>query len=351
MTRRPPHRSTARLLPLLLLAVGCGGNPTPEPGPAGPAIRVPSDFPPLPAPEDNLPTPERVALGRRLFYDERLSRTEEVSCASCHQQARAFADPDPVSTGVLERTGTRNASALVNLAWNTSFFWHGGAPSLELQAIEPIKNSLEMDMTLAEVAERLAADGELASAFETAYAAPPSEYTIPRALASFVRSLVSGDSAFDRYRRGDRRAMSAAAERGQALFEGESAECFHCHVGFNFTNNGFRNNGIEPDDPDVGRAELTLKPSDEGKFKVPTLRNVAVSAPYMHGGSLATLEEVIDQYARGGRGHANTDPTILPLELTAEEKSDLLEFLRALTDTEFLENPDHADPELNEVER
>jgi cytochrome c peroxidase len=334
------------LAAIVVVLSGCGSEAGSEPASAkmDPAIRVPEDFPPLPAPEDNAPDAERVALGRALFYDERLSRTEEVSCASCHLQEHAFADPDRVSSGVLGRKGTRNAPALVNMAYDTSFFWHGGVPSLELQAIDPIKNPLEMDMTLGEVAERLMADPVMAQAFDDAYAEPASEYTIPRALASFVRSLVSGESAFDRYRRGESDALSEAALRGKAIFEGERGECFHCHVGFNFTNNGFRNNGIAADDPDLGRAEITNKASDAGKFKVPTLRNVEVSAPYMHDGSLATLEEVIEHYDQGGRGHANTDPTILPLELGEDEKADLLEFLLSLTDDEFLADPRHADP-------
>jgi cytochrome c peroxidase len=335
-----------RLVAVVFVALlaGCGSEGPAPSAQTESAIRVPGDFPPLPAPEDNVPNAERVALGRALFYDERLSRTEEVSCASCHLQEHAFGDPRRVSSGVLDRTGTRNAPALVNMAYDTSFFWHGGAPSLELQAIDPIRNPVEMDMTLAEVAERLTADPVVDRAFDEAYAEPASEYTIPRALASFVRSLVSGESAFDRFRRGESDALSEAALRGKAIFEGERGECFHCHVGFNFTNNGFRNNGILADDPDRGRAELTNKASDTGKFKVPTLRNVEVSAPYMHDGSLATLEEVIEHYDQGGRGHENTDPTIQPLELDDEEKADLLEFLLSLTDEEFLADPRHADP-------
>jgi cytochrome c peroxidase len=165
---------------------------------------------------------------------------------------------------------------------------------------------------------------------------PPSEATVPRALASFVRALVSGGSRFDRHRRGDSAALSPAEARGLALFEGEKGQCFHCHVGWNLTNNGFRNDGISAQDPDPGRARLTRQDADVGKFKVPSLRNVAVTAPYMHDGSLATLEEVIDHYDRGGRGHPNTDPTIRPLHLSTDEKADLAAFLRALTDEEFL---------------
>jgi cytochrome c peroxidase len=309
-----------------------------------PAIVVPAGFPPFTPPADNVPTRERVALGRRLFYDERLSRTETISCASCHVQEHAFADPNRFSNGVDGSTGTRNAPALVNLAWGKTFFWHGGAASLEVQAIGPIKNPVEMDMLLADVAARLAQDSALSADFADAYDEAPSESTIPRALASFVRSLVSGDSGYDRYLAGDASAISPAAVRGEALFNGERAECFHCHTGFNFTTNGFRNNGIDPADPDEGRREITLKDSDLGKFKIPSLRNVAVSAPYMHDGALANLDDVIDTYVAGGRGHPNTDPTIQPLDLTSDDKGDLRAFLESLTDNDFLTNPDYASP-------
>jgi cytochrome c peroxidase len=330
------------------IALGCSGDghlASPTATQPEPAIAVPEGFPSFIAPEDNQPTAERIELGRWLFYDERLSRDETIACASCHLQEHAFADSNRVSVGVDGQTGTRNASALVNLAWGTSFFWHGGAKSLEVQAVGPIRNPIEMDATLAAVGRRLAEDADMIGRFERAYAEPPSESTITRALASFVRSLVSGDSAYDRYLAGDDRAMTAAAIRGEAIFNGERGECFHCHTGFNFTNNGFRNNGSAKDDPDAGRRELTLKDSDFGKFKVPSLRNVAVSAPYMHDGSLATLSEVLAAYAAGGRGHPNTDATIQPLELSAADSEDLLAFLESLTDEAFLTNPAHADPD------
>jgi cytochrome c peroxidase len=328
-----------RPLALLALLGACVAEVPPEAA----LPEVPADFPDLPAPDDNAPTPQRIALGRRLFHDRRLSRTGEIACASCHEQAHGFADPRPVSTGVQGRTGVRNAPGLANLAWGTSFFWDGGAATLEHQAVAPIRNPLEMDMTLAEVNTRLAADPGYRAAFQRAYGEGPSEATLPRALASFVRALVSGNSRYDRYRRGDTAALSAAEARGQALFNGEKAECFHCHPGWNFTNNGFRNDGIAADDPDVGRALLTGQPSDRGKFKVPSLRNVAVTAPYMHDGALATLEAVIDAYDGGGRGHPETDPAIRPLHLTPDEKADLAAFLRALTDETFLQDRRFSD--------
>ena len=346
MTERCVKRSVSSTLLAALLLAGCGsGTDAPGKAPSNePAITVPEGFPAFEAPENNQPTAERISLGRQLFYDTRLSRTEDISCASCHVQEHAFGDPHRVSSGVGGALGTRNAPALVNLAWGKAFFWHGGAASLEVQAVGPIKNPIEMDMTLNEVAERLDQDPAISKAFVQAYAEAPSESTITRALASFGRSLVSANSDYDRYLAGQTDALSDAAVRGEALFNGERGQCFHCHVAFNFTNNGYRNNGSAADDPDEGRREVTQKDSDLGKFKVPTLRNVAVSAPYMHDGSLATLDDVIDAYVAGGRGHPNTDPTIQPLDLTSDDKADLRAFLESLTDQEFLTNPAYAAP-------
>jgi cytochrome c peroxidase len=339
---RGEHCASAALVALVLAACGSENAPGERPPAARSWLEVPADFPPLPAPADNQLSEERALLGKRLFFDTRLSRTEDVACATCHLQSAAFADPNRYSSGVYGRSGTRNAPALVNAAWATSFFWDGGAPSLELQAIGPIQNELEMDMTLEAVAERLAADAELVTSFEAAYAEGPSEFTITRAIASFVRTLVSGNSAYDRYRRGDESAMDSSAQNGLEIFSGERGECFHCHAGFNFAIDEFRNNGAARDDPDPGRAAVTHRAIDTGKFKVPTLRNVAVSAPYMHDGALATLAEVIDHYAAGGRGHLNTDPLVKPLHLSAEEKLDLVHFLESLTDDEFLADPRFA---------
>lgn len=336
--------------PLLILTLSatssCGESPTGErlgpefaPLTLSELVRVPSHFPAMLAPEDNALTPERVLLGKRLFFDTRLSRTGTVSCSSCHLQEHAFADPDRTSAGVDGLVGTRNAPGLFNLAWGRSFFWDGGVPSLELQVIAPILNPVEMDTTLEAVSARLNADEALRPEFEAAYGEEASPFTITRALASFLRALISGQSAWDQFQVGNAAALEPAAQRGLELFNGEKGECFHCHVGFNLTNEGYRNNGIAPDDPDIGRELLTSRVSDRGKFKVPSLRNVAVTAPYMHDGSLPTLEAVVEAYASGGRGHANTDPTIRPLELTEQDKADLVAFLRALTDDAFLRDP------------
>jgi cytochrome c peroxidase len=309
-------------------------------------VVLPDDFPALPVPADNTLTAERVQLGKRLFYELRLSRTEDVSCGSCHVQEHAFADPRRFSVGVEGRTGERNSPPLFNLGWNTAFFWDGGAPTLEHQVIGPITNPLEMDMTMNEATKRLDSEPSYRALFDRAYGAPPSPGGITKAIASFMRTLVSGNSRYDRFQRGEADALSKIEQEGMELFFSERAECFHCHVGFNFTNNGFHNNGTAAEDVDLGRAMVTERALDEGKFKVPSLRNVAVTAPYMHDGSIATLDQVIEHYDRGGLGHPNTDPTIQPLGLSGAEKASLVAFLEALTDERFLDDPRFA-PEPN----
>jgi len=330
--------SLLSLLLLLPLLNGCGaGESGPQPEPL---ILIPAGFPAMPTPASNQFTPERIALGKRLFYDTQLSRTREVSCGSCHLADRGFADPQQTSAGVEGRRGERNAPTLANLAWNTSFFWDGGVPTLEQQAIVPIINPLEMDMTMTELVARLQTDPTYPEQFRAAYGDAPNPDLVTRALAAFVRTLVSGNSRYDRFNRGDRSALTPQEQKGMEMFFNEKADCFHCHVGFNLTNNGFANNGIFPTYPDSGRARVTENPRDRGRFKVPTLRNVALTAPYMHNGGIATLEEVVERYNRGGV-HPSADAQIHPLNLTAEEIAAIVAFLGALTDEEFIHNPAH----------
>jgi cytochrome c peroxidase len=294
------------------------------------------------APADNALSEDRALLGKRLFYDPQLSRTNEVSCATCHQQAYAFAEPVAVSTGVDGRTGTRNAPSLLNAAWGRSFFWDGHADSLEEQAGQPIENPLEMDLSLTDAVARVAADPSYLEGFQKAYGEAPSATSLQGALASFVRSLVSGASPYDRHLRGDNSDFGPSRQRGEALFLGEKAECFHCHPSGVLSNEGFFNNGTYTAGGDTGREQVSGRVGDIGKFKVPGLRNIAVSAPYMHDGSLASLEDVIDQYAAGGRGDPTTDPLIKPFSLSSEERADLLEFLHSFTDPAVLQDPRFA---------
>jgi len=293
------------------------------------------------APSDNDLTEERAQLGKRLFFDPILSRDRTVSCSTCHQQEYGFAEPRSVSEGVDQQLVSRNAPHLANLAWvRTGLFWDGRAATLEEQATQPIENPLEMDLGVAKAIERLSEDSSYVAAFEAAYDEPPSEASLAKALASFVRTLVSANCEYDRYLAGDERALTDSAARGLALFLDGKTGCFHCHSAETLTNDGFFNNGTYTEDGDAGRQALTGRTGDLGKFRAPNLRNVAVTAPYMHDGSLETLRDVVDHYARGGSGHPSTDVQIEPLDLTDRDKDDLVAFLNSLTDEEFLSAPE-----------
>jgi cytochrome c peroxidase len=292
------------------------------------------------APIDNSLTEARAQLGKRLFFDTLLSQDGTIACASCHRPELSFSDPRPVSLGIAGRAGTRNAPHLTNLAWvRTGFFWDGRVGTLEEQASHPIAEPSEMDLPLSEATARLMSDPSYVQAFADAYGGAPSQALIEKALASFVRTLVSANSPYDRYLQGEAGALSPAAERGLALFFGEQADCFHCHSEKTLTNDGFFNNGTYLEGGDEGKKAITGRTGDLGKFRVPNLRNVAVTAPYMHDGSIPTLAEVIEHYAKGGRGHPSTDPQIRVLTLSADDKLDLLAFLEAFTDPSFLADP------------
>lgn len=346
------------LLTPLLLLVGCDGAVTVQsqldagvadaatPTVVGPLIRdVPPGFPAISSPSDNPLTEAKAQLGKALFFEKRLSRTAEISCGSCHLQQHAFSDPNPYSLGVEDRLGERNAPALINLAHTSTFFWDGGVTSLEDQSIAPVQNPLEMDLPLEQAVARLEGDANYEDLFTEAFGTGPTPGNYTRAVASFVRTLISGNSRYDRYLNGDTAALSERERRGETLFMGEKGECFHCHVGFNFTNDRFAHNGtfVEGDE-DVGRERITLNQADRGRFKVPTLRNVAVSAPYMHDGSIATLDDVLAHYAAHGRGDRRTESTILSIDLSPDEQDDLVAFLAALTDQDFLEYPGYRAP-------
>jgi cytochrome c peroxidase len=262
----------------------------------------------MPVPEENPLTAEKIQQGRRLFFDRRLSRDGSISCSSCHDPERAFSDGRAIGVGVFQRKGRRNSPALINRGYGRSFFWDGRVASLEEQVLKPIEDPNEMGLPLAEAAARVSLAPE----------------EIARALASFVRSILSGDSPFDRYINGDRTALTMEQQAGLQLFRGK-ANCIACHVGPNFTDERLHNTGVAWRD---GR--FTDAGAGQGNFKTPTLREIARTAPYMHDGSLATLQEVIEYYDRGGNQSPGLDPEIRPLRLTAAEKQDLLAFLHSL---------------------
>ncbi len=344
--------------------------------------QLPPGFATPVVPADNPMTAEKVELGRRLFYDVRLSRNQTQSCASCHRQEIAFTDGRPHGIGATGAVHPRSSMSLANVAYASTLTW--GNPllvELERQAQIPIfgEDPVELGFTSTpELEARIAAEPIYVDLFARAFPSAEPSITLDhllKALASFQRTLISGRSPFDRWAHDrDESAMSAAAKRGYALFNAEKFECFHCHVGFLLTDHGtwegkpfadrpYHNTGLYNIDgsggypvPNTGIEGVTKTPRDMGRFKAPTLRNIAVTAPYMHDGSIATLEEVLDHYVAGGRtiasgphaGNGSTnpykDPLIVPLTVTSEERADLIEFLRSLTDETFLTDPRFSNP-------
>ena len=329
-------------------------------------------------PADNPMSNAKVALGRLLFYDKRLSLDGSMSCATCHQQAYAFTDGQPTHCGIDGTMGIRNAMTLTNVAYFPSFTWANPIiTSLEKQMLIPLfgDHPLEMGMVghEAELISRLSQDADYPALFTSAFPDDGGKIDLPhitKTIAAFERSLLSFDSPYDRYKRGDSSAISPAAKRGEALFFGERLECYHCHDGLNFTDNniqagqafpekGFHNTGLYNEDGagaykpwDHGLRDVTLRAEDEGAFRTATLRNIAVTAPYMHDGSLPTLRAVIrEHYAvKGHSAVAGKGPNPLRSEfiegfaISDREVHDLIAFLNSLTDQSFLTNPAFSDP-------
>ena len=271
----------------------------------------------MPTPSANPLTREKVALGRRLFFDKRLSRDGTLACASCHNPERSFSDGRAVARGINGAEGTRNAPALINRGYGRAFFWDGRADSLEGQVLQPILNPFELGLTVSELERRTGKKAVDVSA----------------ALASYVRTIRSGDSRFDRYTAGRTASLNALEKAGLQVFRGKGG-CTACHIGPNFTDERFHNTGVAWRDgrlADEGRFEVSANPQDHGAFKTPTLREIGRSAPYMHDGSLATLTDVVDFYSDGGRTHPNLDLQIRPRNLTEEEKRALIAFLKTLS--------------------
>ncbi|MCB9786584.1 MAG: di-heme enzyme [Deltaproteobacteria bacterium] len=377
------RRLVAATLALAALAAACDGDPEASSTDELAWLSLPPGFPAPPVPADNPLTPAAAELGRHLFYDTRLSANGTQACASCHLQELAFTDGLPRALGSTGQRHPRNAQSLTNVAYNATLTWaHPGLTELERQVLIPIFGESPPELAVsgydAEVLERFRTTAPYPELFAAAFpdrSDPVSWDAIARALASFVRTLISGDSPFDRHAyQGDASAMSPAALRGAELFFSERLECHHCHGGFNFTRSTthdgagvvdapFHNTGLYDLDgqgayptENTGVYEITGLPEDMGRFRAPTLRNVAVTAPYMHDGSMQTLDEVIRFYEAGGRviteGPLAGDGRLSPLKssfvngftLSDVERADLIAFLESLTDTTFLTDPRYANP-------
>jgi len=312
-------------------------------------------------PDDNPLTKEKVELGRMLFYEPMMSLDGSISCASCHKQEDAFTDIRRFSLGVDELPGSRQAMAIFNMAWNTNeFFWDGRAHLIRDQALLPIQDPLEMKETLEAVKAKLSTMEIYQDQFVRAFGT--SEVTAPRialVLEQFMLSIVSVNSKYDQYLKGEA-ILSASEARGEELFNAEynpffptvsGADCQHCHSGKNFENDRYINNGLdaEADFTDLGRYDVTMDLGDKAKFKVPSLRNIELTPPYMHDGRFSTLEEVVDHYDHGLKPSSNLDITLentraTGLMLTAQDKEDLVAFLKTLTDEDLMTNPAYSSP-------
>ena len=327
---------------LLLVIGGCRAPKSDRPIGSVVQIKAPLGLPPVPFPADNPPTVETIALGRRLFYDKRLSEGNSIACATCHNPQLGFADALPLSRGVGGMAGVRNAPTIVNAAYLPFQFWDGRAISLEEQAASPISDPVEMNQTHEVSVSKLNGDPEYRALTEKAFGS--GDLTLGRvekALASFERTILSGNSPFDRYQYGgDKSALSPAQVRGLALFrDPRKGNCAACHtVGDHdalFTDGKFHNIGEGVGDEgkfnDVGRYHQTRVETDKGAFLTPTLRNIVNTAPYMHDGSLKTLKEVVDFYAGGGNSNPYLDKEIRVIHLSAQDRQDLVEFLKSLT--------------------
>lgn len=303
-------------------------------------LNVPSGFAYPTIPDDNPLTAAKIALGKKLFYEKALSVDSTISCGTCHKQEFAFADNAPITAGVEGRLGFRNAPSLANVAWVPEMLMDGGNPNLETQVYVPIETHFEMDFNMVLLVNRLNADQEYVNEFNAVFGKNPDPFGITRALAAFERTIISGNSRFDQYfYQGNTNALSENEINGLELFFSPNLKCSSCHSGYLFTNYTYQNNGYFSDySLDSGRARISLLSEDVGKFKVPTLRNIELTAPYMHNGNVSNLEAIIDSYANGGSNHVNQSTLIQGFELTATEKADLIAFLKSLTDNDLLEN-------------
>jgi cytochrome c peroxidase len=305
-------------------------------------IKAPLGLPPVPIPSDNPLTVEKIGLGRRLYYDPALSADKTVSCATCHHPDHGFSDGKPVSNGVQQKTGTRNSPTVFNSAYFAAQFWDGRAPTLEKQAEGPVQNPVEMAHTLKGVEDRLNADATYRNDFAKAFGPGPITYErVEKAISSFERTIVSANSPFDRWKYGhDERAVSQAVKRGFVVFTSpQKGNCSACHlIGEDyalFTDNKFHNIGVGVDMgqiTDQGRFAVSRNEADRGAFRTPSLRNISLTAPYMHDGSVQNLKDAVDYYIGGGNSNSHLDPQIHVLDfLSGQERADLRAFLESLT--------------------
>ncbi|QGG46755.1 cytochrome-c peroxidase [Heliorestis convoluta] len=320
---------------LAVIASGCGSSASTD---SSLAPQAPQDdyialFHPLgevPIPEDNPMTPEKVDLGKTLFFDPRLSGNNQISCAFCHNPSLGFGDARPTFIGFEGFQGGRNSPTVINVGYYDAFFWDGRSATLEEQALGPIQAAEEMNQDLDELVIKLKAIPGYVEQFKDVFNEEITADNIAKALAAYQRTVIINDSDFDKYLAGDQNALSEEAKRGMDIFVNKGS-CLSCHSGPALSDSNFYNTGVLTDD--LGRYEVTKKEEDKGKFRTPGLRGLSYTAPYMHNGSIATLEELVHFYNIGGEVEENRDPRVRPLGLTPEEEQDLVAFLKALDGT------------------
>ncbi|NVK63495.1 MAG: cytochrome-c peroxidase [Flavobacteriales bacterium] len=298
-----------------------------------------SPYPSIIFPEDNPSTQEKIELGRKLFFDKRLSKNNEIACASCHLPEYAFTDRLPVAQGVEGRTTERNAPSILNAGYLPTVMFDAHIETLEKQVIVPIQEHTEMDLSIKELLTKLRKVPAYQEAAKSIFGRDFDAWVLTRSISSFERSLMSLDSKFDRYYyQNDKNAMSASEVRGWKLFS-EKLYCTECHTPPMFTTYEALNNGLYSDyGEDKGRFRIHNDSTDIGKFKIPSLRNITLTFPYMHDGSIGSLEEVLAHYSKGGNDHVNKDKRIVPFTLSNTEEKDLLNFMEALTDTSYMKD-------------
>ncbi len=316
-------------------------------------LDIPDCFPPMDLPEDNPMTVEGVELGRRLFYDPILSKDSTQSCATCHMDFASFSDTARFSTGVEGMKGTRNAMAILNIGWSFALFWDGRSPTVEAQVLEPVPNPIEMNLDWFTAMDRLNNHPYYKKEFKRVFGTDFIDSNhVAKAIAQFERTMISGNSKFDRASCGGGEVLTELERDGQVIFFTEKGDCYHCHGTSLFMGFTYHNNGLQATIVDSGLGAITGLPTDIGKFKPPTLRNIELTAPYMHDGRFKTLEEVVEFYNSGvNQNSPNISLMMLKsnrpggnLGLTEYEKQALVAFLKTLTDTSFINNPAFQNP-------
>lgn len=303
-------------------------------------IQIPEGFSDIKFPDDNNFTKERWILGKKLFYDKRLSSNNTISCSSCHLPQNAFSDIFAFSKGNDGQLGRSNSPTLGNIAYHPYYTRTGGVPSLEMQVLVPIQEHDEFNHNIVDICEVLSKDKNYQDAAYASYSRNFDPYVLVRAIATFERSMISGNSAYDQFKyQNNSKSLNTKEKKGMELFFSARTQCSSCHSGFNFTNYQFENNGLYTFYRDSGRMKLTKSENDRDLFKVPSLRNVALTGPYMHDGSFNSLDEVIEHYNTGGYPNKNKSSKIKALNLSLQEKSELISFLNSLTDYNFIHNP------------